>query len=91
MTNHNTQSESIPIPIPTPTPMGTRSIRIANNWLQAMAKPNDEKMSKPQLLLCNTGNALPVPPISRRGASRTPPNLNAAPINANKQINCIWS
>jgi hypothetical protein len=42
-TNHNSQSESIPIPIPTPTPMGTRSRRIANNWLQAAAKPNDEK------------------------------------------------
>ena len=37
--NEATQSESIPIPIPTPTPMGTRSRRIANNWLQASAKP----------------------------------------------------
>jgi hypothetical protein len=47
-TNHDLQSESIPIPIPTPTPMGTRSRRIANNWLQAAAKPNDEKISKLQ-------------------------------------------
>jgi hypothetical protein len=46
-TNHNSQSESIPIPIPTPTPMGTRSRQI-NNWLQAAAKPNDEKISKLQ-------------------------------------------
>jgi len=47
-TNPNSQSESIPIPIPTPTPMGTRRRQIANNWLQAAAKPNDEKISKLQ-------------------------------------------
>jgi hypothetical protein len=51
-TIHNIPSESIPIPIPTPTPMGTRSRRIANNWLQAADKPgmsqNDEKCPSPR-------------------------------------------
>jgi hypothetical protein len=46
---------SIPIPTPTPTPIMTPNA--IGTRLSCI-----EKMSKPQLLLRNTGNALPVPP-----------------------------